>query len=120
MLTKILFTAAVIGVVIAVYRFRSTRDIKTQRSGAPANPAGVWMAYGFVGVLVVLSLGWYILHWRAEHRVVTIRVFHDQSGTSTVYRAHRNAIQGRSFESLDGRRVTLGERDRVEMIEEAQ
>ncbi|MDH3282666.1 MAG: hypothetical protein OEQ18_16280 [Gammaproteobacteria bacterium] len=122
MLTKILFTAAVIGLVVAIYRFRRTRDLtpRERRSAAAVNPAGVWMVYGLIGVLVALSGGWYFLHWRAAHRVVTIRVFHDQSSTPTIYRAYRKAIEGRTFDSLDGRHVRLGERDRVEMIEEAQ
>ncbi len=117
MLTKILFTAVVIGLVVAVYRIRGTRGTPRAQGHDEYNPAGIWMAYGFVALLVAASSVWYFLHWRAEHRIVTIRVFQDGSSTPTVYRAHRNAIQGRVFETLDGRRVRLGDGDRVEMSE---
>ncbi len=117
MLTKILFTAAVIGLVVAVYRLRRTRGTPPHQRPSAGNPAGVRMVYGLVGVLVALGAVLYFVHWRDEHRVVEIRVFDDQSSAPTVYRAYRKTIQGRTFESLDGRQVTLGERDRVEMVD---
>lgn len=118
MLTKVLFTAAIIAIVVAIYRIRAAR-IGSYRNDQPQrNAFGLRVTYGFVALLIVIGGVFYFLHWRNEHRVVTIRVFDSQSGSATVYKAYRKSIQGLSFQSLDGKLVKLGEADRVEMIEE--
>ena len=121
MLTKILFTALVIAVVYVVYRARS----RTAASG-PGRPRAVvednrfgrFAAYGFIGVLILVSSVFYYLHWREEHRVISIRVIDGSSGEATTYRAYQKSIKdnGKRFESLDGRTVIVGDAERVEML----
>ncbi len=72
MLTQILVTILVIVAVITFYRFKNTA-----RAGAPTkrvqavlsanNRFGRMMAYGFAGFLLLVSAGWYGLHWIASH-----------------------------------------------------
>jgi len=122
MISKILFTAAVIVVIYLLYRARTSRaPVPPARSRAspPARRSrvGLFAAYGLAGLAVLVSAGWYYLGWREDHRVVTIRVIDAGSGKATVYRAYKKAITGNRFKSLDGKTVILGESERVEMIE---
>ncbi|MEO5331539.1 MAG: hypothetical protein H7839_05905 [Magnetococcus sp. YQC-5] len=70
-------------------------------------------------VLVVTGmLAWFVYNdWRAAHQVVEVRVIHVQSGQVTTYEAMKNKVQGRSFLSLDGRRITLADVERMEVTE---
>jgi hypothetical protein len=121
MLTKILFTALVIAVVYAVYRARSGAPATGPRRLAPVAPDnrfGRIAAYGFIGVLILVSSIFYYLHWREEHRVISIRVIDSGSGEATTYRAYRKSIKesGKRFQSLDGRTVIVGDAERVEIL----
>lgn len=127
MLTKILFTAVVVAMVYALYRFRSRT---AQGAAAQAKPAAIQSkaqgehsrlgriaAYGLVALIIAISSVFYYLHWREQHTIVTIRVIDGRSGNATVYKAYKKSITGSRFESLDGKTVILGEAERVEMVE---
>lgn len=117
MLTKFLFTLAVIIGVVIFFRHRRHR--------APAQaPAAVEegysvstraVAYGLLGVLAGVSVVVFALNWHSQNRIVHIRVISD--GAATDYRARHKSVKGRNFITLDGARITLGENDRIEMIE---
>lgn len=128
MLTKILFTALVVAVVYVLYRFRGrtgSAATKPRRAIAQQAPArrsspsriGRIAAYGFVGLIIAVSAGFYYLHWQEQHRIVTIRVIDGRGGNATTYKAYKKSISGSRFESLDGKTVILGEAERVEMVE---
>lgn len=70
-------------------------------------------------VLVVTGiLAWFVYNdWRAANQVVEVRVIHVQNGHVTAYQALKNKVQGRSFLSLDGRRITLADVERLEVTE---
>jgi hypothetical protein len=131
MLTKILFTALVVAVVYALYRFRArTGQTQGKRAGSPPKQGqlmrgprggsriGRIAAYSLVGLIVLISAGFYYLHWQEQHRIVMIRVIDGRSGNATTYRAYKKSIDGSRFESLDGKTVILGEAERVEMVED--
>ncbi|MEO5345428.1 MAG: hypothetical protein H7834_03500 [Magnetococcus sp. YQC-9] len=69
-------------------------------------------------IIAVVWIGWFLYHdWSEAHQVVDVRVIHVQTMHTTVYQAQRNKIQGRSFHTLDGRRITLADVERMEMTE---
>lgn len=119
MLSKILVTIAVVLAVITFYRIKNSERLASAarkiESRTPANNRfGRMMAYGFVGVLILISVGWYGLHWREQHRVITVRVI-GESGTTT-YKAYNKDLKGGRLETIDGKTVILGESERVEII----
>lgn len=128
MLTKILFTALVVAIVYALYRFRArTGQLQGGRGEKPRPAApvprggsriGRIAAYSLVGLTVLISAGFYYLHWKEQHRIVMIRVIDGRSGNATTYRAYKKSIEGNRFQSLDGKTVILGEAERVEMVED--
>jgi len=123
MITKILFTAAVIVVVMVVFRHkrRAPAPKPLPRAGEQTPQAqGIrprTLAYVLVAVLISISGGIYWLIWIEQHQVVTIRVIDGASGESVSYQAYKKTIEGRDFETLDGRRVTMGSNDRIELLE---
>lgn len=123
MLWKILLTALVIGGALLVLRRRG-------RSPAPQPPprleassggrdrprqAARWIAAGFL-LLMLAGSGAYLFHvWRDNYRVVEVRVIDSRSGRSVTYQAYKGDVEGRSFVTTDGRRVSLAEVERLEL-----
>lgn len=118
MLTKILFTAAVIALVYVFYRHRGRPSTGKKPPPRKINPMGRVYAYGFIGLLALVSIGVFLYQYRVAHTVVTIRVIDGNSENVTIYRAYKKSIKGNRFQSLDGRSVVLGEAERVEFTEE--
>ncbi len=120
MLTKILFTVAVIVVVMFVFRHRNqTQSIKAIPAVVPDQPKGIssqMLAYIFVALILLVSGLIYLFFWMEQNKIVNIKVI-DANGEAFNYQAHKKSIEGKTFVTLDGRQVTLGDSDRVEMIE---
>ena len=116
MLTKILFTLLVVCVVYVVYRARGPKSAPRATNEKTHTTSPHLIAYSFVGLLVAISGLIFYLNWRDDHQIVDIRVTNGATGQSTTYQAYKTAIEGRSFQTLDGRLVTLGASDRIEML----
>jgi multisubunit Na+/H+ antiporter MnhB subunit len=118
MLTKILFTIFVIIVVALVFRVKTMRERPQAAKPADSAARGISakvIAYTLVGLVVALSGLIYLLHWQDQHTIVNIQVVDGGSGKTATYQAYKKSIEGREFVTLDGRKVTLGNSDRVEM-----
>lgn len=113
MLAKILFTAAVILGVIVFFRHRRGAAADVAEAPGRSIPPRT-LAYGLLGALAGLAALLYAFDKRRGMRIVTIRVI--SGGEATDYRARYQSIQGRSFVTLDGARVTPGAADRIEML----
>lgn len=124
MLTKIAFTIAVVVGVLALFRWRRQRQlVAIPARNASAAPVTAnrrpWLKWLAVTVLV-LSVGgaglWLLNAWRAAGEIVTVQVFDAGTGAMTEYRAYRSDLDGRSFRTVDGRRITLAETERMETL----
>jgi protein-S-isoprenylcysteine O-methyltransferase Ste14 len=120
MLTKILFTLAVIALVFGMMRFRRQRGIEMRQRPQPLPvptrapfPIG-WLATGVV--VLMLLVGGVLLydHWRDNNQVIHVRVVDAGSGHSVNYRAYRGDIEDREFVTVDGVHVVLAETERLE------
>ena len=121
MLTKILFTIAVIAVVVLVFHAR-VRGAVRETSQAVAIAAARRKtnriaAYCVIGVIVAGGGGFFFYNWRDDNAVITIRVISGSESEVATYQAYRKNIKGRTFTTIDGRSVTLGSSDRVEYSE---
>lgn len=118
MLTKVLFTLIVIVAVALIFRQKteSRSGVKKEKQ-ARASEGGVQsktVVYAILGLIIAVSALLFVLHWQDQHQIVNIEVT-DSSGETVSYQAYKKSIEGRSFVTLDGREVTLGDNDRVEM-----
>ena len=105
--------------VVLFFRHKESRvaavaDDDKDDDGFSFSPRAV--AYGLLGVLALLSVALFAVNWHAQNRIVQIRVI-NASEKITDYRAKYKSIRGRNFVTTDGVKITLGEGDRIEMIE---
>jgi hypothetical protein len=124
MFMKLLLTLLVIGGALVTLRLRAQRRLNPPAQQARlVNPPlpdhgrrRLWVV--FSGALMLLALtgaGFYIYHqWMDSYQEVTIRVIDSQTGKEIHFKAYKGDIDGRSFVTLDGRRVTLAESERME------
>ena len=116
MLTKIFFTIVVIVIVALVFRTKAApqkaKIVEQEESEGSLSVRTV--AYIIIVALVVISSTIFYFKYQSDNKIINIRIISDD-GTSTVYQAHQKSIKGRQFETLDHRKVTLGESDRIEM-----
>ena len=116
MLTKILFTLAVIIVVALYYRTKQApkaRSTKTREDDNVSLSVRT-VTYMLIGVLILLSATVFFFKYRSDNKIVNIRVV-AEDGNSTLYQARQKTIKGRQFVTLDEKKVTLGESDRFEI-----
>ena len=122
MLTKILFTVAVIVVVLLVYqaRFRPVSEAVQKVKSDPLFPQkpAKWVVYTVAGILAASSGVVYYFKWQSDNTILTIRVISSQQEQPFTYKARQKDIKGRTFTTLDGRVVTLGDAERIELLEE--
>ncbi|WP_456373723.1 hypothetical protein [Thiolapillus sp.] len=119
MLTKIVFTLAVIGIVIFLTRFRG-RPARRPSPVARQEHRSPWTKGLVLAVVSIMTAGsalglW--LYWRDAHQVMQIWVVDSRSGHRSEYQAYRGSLDGRGFETVDGRRVHLAETERMEVEE---
>ena len=119
MLTKIVFTLAVIGVVILMARFRG-RPARAPAAAPQKKRSNPWVKGLAVAVIAVMVAGsalgvW--LYWRDAHQIMQIWVIDSRSGHRSEYQAYRGSMEERSFKTIDGRHVRLAETERMEVEE---
>jgi hypothetical protein len=122
MLGKILITGVVILIAYLTIRSGTRRRARSGTVSLPSRqepllPTGALRAltYGMAAMLIAGSLLWVYLDYRSAREVVTVRVINASTGSVTTYRARRSDVQGRQFNTLDGRCVTLADVDRMEL-----
>ena len=121
MFLKLLLTALVIAGALLTLRMRrekAQRPTPAPRTTSPEKGNSRLVTFTAAGVvaLMLLGAGFYLFHqWRDTYQIVTIRVIDTRSGNETAYRAYKGDVDGRSFQTIDGRRVTLAEVERLEM-----
>ena len=55
--------------------------------------------------------------WVTAREAITVRVINANTGEGVAYQARREDVAGRSFRTLDGRRITLADVERMELDE---
>lgn len=121
MFLKLLLTALVIAGALLTLRMRREKALRpatAPRATSPEKGTSRLVTFTAAGVvaLMLLGAGFYLFHqWRDTYQIVTIHVIDTRSGNETTYRAYKGDVDGRSFQTTDGRRVTLAEVERLEM-----
>jgi len=121
LLTKILFTLAVILVVALVFRVKNTPAKPGKPAAAPTQNrkggvSAAMVAYTLLGLVIAISALVFVLHWQDQHQVIDIQVTNSQ-GNALKYQAYKKAIEGRRFTTIDGVSVDLADSDRIEILE---
>lgn len=121
MLTKILFTVAVIVAVLAFVRFRQQREnLVINQEPRLVNPPKRrslpvgWLASAAVSLMLIASGVLIYNYWKDANVVINVRVVDAGSSKSVTYRAYRGDVGDREFVTVDGVRVVLAETERLE------
>ncbi len=119
MLAQLLVTAVVLVIVLLVTRARRSASQPPAAARPPARRFAnrALAGYALLGLLVLGALLVFYLQWQHAHQVMTVRVVDGGSGQATVYHVYRKDLGGREFQTLDGRQVSLGAGDRMELSE---
>ena len=123
MLTKIFLTLLVLVGAIMVMRNRQATVAQQSRQGAAqaaqAREDKVLtriLIIAFVVTMLVIGGGVFYWQWQASHEVLEIKVINGSTGQVTTYQAYQDALKGRSFKTLDGRSITVGDSERIEVM----
>ena len=116
MLTKILFTLAVIIVVTIIFRVKTTKGQPvTEAVIARSGVSAAVVAYTLLGLVLAISALVFVLHWQDQREIISIQVTGGQ-GETTRYQAYKKDIDGRRFTTIEGRAVDLAASDRIEIL----
>ncbi len=117
MITKILFTLAVI--MICMWMLSARAKPELQRVANPAVARNKKLirnaALAFMAVMVVAASVMIYLEVDQRSEIVTVRVINTQSGASTSYRVKKNDIQSDGFTTMDGVQVFVASIERIEI-----
>jgi len=120
MLTKVLFTIAVVLAVVFFSRLRRRPGLDAPTAYKSDATSGTsyglmrWLASAVV-ILMVAGAAFYLyLDWRGASEIVLVRVIDAGTGKFSEYEVYRGEIEDRSFRTIDGRRVVLAETERME------
>ncbi len=124
MITKILFTVIIIVVVGMVFAKRSN-EAQASRQAAKkpktteaevASLSPQTLAYGLIGLLILISGVVYYFSWSSENSLVKLRLV-GIGGQVTEYQAYKKDIKDRSFVTISGKQIRMADSDRLELLE---
>lgn len=124
MFGKLLLTIAVILGAYLFIRVRMQRDRECpppdQRDSEPllSGPALRNFSYGLLAVMLLGSAIYLFLGWSSDRDLVRVQVINANTGAITDYQARRGDVKGRSFRTIDGRRVTLADVERMILFDQ--
>lgn len=119
---KLLITAAVAYIAYLVVRARS-QDADGSATGAapgsgrkmPLIPVAALKlaAYAVVALMLIGSAFYLFQRWEQARQVVDVQVVNPYNGQIQRYQSRRGDIDGRSFRTLDGRKIRIAEMERI-------
>ena len=117
MLTKILFTIAVIIAVALIFRVKTTSKARPAPVESPERRgvSAAVVAYTLLGLVVAVSALVFVIHWQDQHEVINIQVTNGQ-GAMLKYQAYKKDVEGRRFTTIQGLSVDLAASDRIEIL----
>ena len=74
------------------------------------------IAYIVVGFMLLFSAIFSTLNWLDDNSTIQIRIVTDNNATE--YQVRKNTLKGRTFTTVDGRIIELGDNERLEVLPE--
>jgi hypothetical protein len=123
MISKLFLTILlIVGLVYYIRSRSSARPPEPRRRERIVTPAPRHeplvpraILYIFIALMLLATSVVLYFDWEKNYRVVTVRVINSDTGRVSEYQARRGDIDGRTFETLDGKVVTLADVERMEL-----
>jgi type VI protein secretion system component VasK len=120
-LYQLILTALVMVAVALVWRLLRTGPRRAHEStGRPVTlSAPALVGYGLVAIMVLITAAAFYWQWQAANRIVRVEVTEPGTGATATYRVRFAAVDDgqRRFETVTGRRVSLGDNERIEVVD---
>ena len=126
MLTKILVTALVILACFYYLRYqRNKQQAGTQKTSA-ATPTGKfslssqikWLAGALAALTICAAMASFIYAWLDKQKVLNVTVTSPYSGEVVTYQVYKGDMNERSFETVQGQKIRIGNSERIEVSEQ--
>lgn len=121
MITKILFTALVFisAIIFIRHKNRQSRqqEVARQAEQAADHRTAMFVAVALVSLTLVISAGIYYSHWKEQHRIYIVQVTNSYTADEQTYHVYQGDINGRSFRTIDGRKIYISDSERMEVRE---
>jgi protein-S-isoprenylcysteine O-methyltransferase Ste14 len=127
MLTKILVTALVILTCFYYLRYqRNKQQTGTQKENAATSTREFsltsqikWLASGLVVLTICTAIVLFIYGWFDKQQVLNVKVTSPYSGKVVSYQVYKGDINERSFETVQGHKIQIGNSERIEIREQS-
>ena len=126
MLTKILVTALIILACFYYLRYqRNKQQASTQKTSAVTSARKFslasqikWLAGGLVGLTICAAIATFIYGWLDKQQVLNVKVTSPYSGEVVTYQVYKGDMDERSFETVQGQKIRIGNSERIEVSEQ--
>lgn len=124
MLTKILVTALIVLACFFYIRYQRHKQVSlteqndtlNTRSGKNSLPSPIhWLAGGLIVLTVCGATSFFIYDWLDNRQLLTVKVTSPHSGEVVTYQVYKGDMKERSFETLQGQVVRIGNSERIEV-----
>lgn len=123
MAKQLLITLLVAAIVVFIARIKRAGGIGSAARGDDTSAGSrslsttALVGYALAAVMIVTAgtLTW--IGYRERNEIIEVVVVDARSGERVVYNVRRKALGEREFRTVDGRRISLGASDRMELIE---
>lgn len=116
MISKILLTIVIIAGVVLLVKFRNRVPPQPTPAAPDETAQGFrWLALFAVALILAGSAFFIWQTWRDASEVLLLQVVDTRSGKVTEYQAYRRDVEDRVFRTVDGRRISLAETERLEV-----
>lgn len=122
MAKQLLITLLVAAIVVFVARMKRARSVSSAESAeapaprqSPSTTALVGYALAAVMIITAGVLTW--MGYQERNEILEVVVVDTRNGDRVVYNVRRKALGEREFRTIDGRLISLGSSDRMELIE---
>lgn len=123
LLTKLLFTLAIITIMVflLINRSAKTNQARQSLSSVTIPQANVWRRYGVRGLFVLLGLSIFsysVWFWRDQHKVVTVTIMPSNGTNFSVYHARKGDISETKMVTVEGLHIRFSSSERLEILED--
>ncbi|MCK7582872.1 MAG: hypothetical protein MZV65_49825 [Chromatiales bacterium] len=118
MIGKVLLTLAVLlgayGVLRVRWRADRTAPGLAQRESPDASRQTMRLAASLLIAIMAVGSALYLANrWFEDQEIVQVQVINANTGRITLYESRRGSVEGRQFQTLDGRTIRLADVERM-------
>lgn len=126
MLTKILVTALIILACYGYLRYQRNKrlsvpgkndSLDTDTGKSSLSTQVQWVAGGLIVLTACGAISFFIYNWMDDRRLLTVTITSPHSGEVVTYQVYKGDLKERSFETIQGQTIRIGNSERIEIVQ---